>query len=81
LLGGTGERENAHRQIAHPVRVELVARAASGAFRDEFGAHAARLWIEYHGIEIGHPIKQGDEARAAGDAGAVINRAFPRFWG
>ena len=36
---------HAHRQIAHPVRVELVARAASGAFRDEFGAHAARLWI------------------------------------
>src|ERR1700726_901346 len=53
---------HAHRQIAHPVRVELVARAASGAFRDEFGAHAARLWIEYHGIEIGHPVKQAARA-------------------
>jgi hypothetical protein len=38
--------------------MDLVARSASRAFGDEFGAHAAGLRIERRGIEIGNPVDQ-----------------------
>src|SRR5437870_2999066 len=65
LLPGNRDRREqaqvnrrAHRQVADPVRMDLVARRSSRAFGDKFGAHPAGPRIERRGIEIGNPVEQ-----------------------
>src|SRR5206468_5932104 len=49
---------HAHREIAGPVRVQLVSRSSDRAVRHKFRLEAAGLRIERRLVEVDHTIKQ-----------------------
>src|SRR5262249_57938263 len=69
---------HSHGEIAGAVGVELVARAAGGAFGNEFGLEPAAVRIERRFIEIGDAVEQ---ARGANELverlalGVLLGRA------